>query len=269
MTRLKAFATNHPLLFTLLLILSWFVVGAIFVALATLLLQSSFLDYGPQVIGTLAATIYLLLLAWRFGWLRAAGITTLGNWQAWVVTIVALIYLVLAFWYAFFGDVSVDAAQQLSSSEGRTILGRQIVVGLVEEILFRGIILYALARVWGATWRGLLASILLSAFLFGIIHLLQSAAGRSFDMALVASLEAFISGIWWAAIVLLWSTVWPTVLLHVVSNAAVLIKALDYPGIVFSASDYALAILLQLPLVVFGLWLVYKKGARPIVPDVP
>ena len=268
MTRFKTFATDRPILFVLFMIFSWFVVGAIFAGLASLLLQSSFVDYGPQVTGTLSATIYVLLIAWRFGWLRVAGITSLGNWQTWVVTLAALVYIVLALWFAFFGDISFNTSL-FSSMEAQSILVRQIVVGLVEEILFRGLILYALVRVWGGTRRGLVASILLSAFLFGIMHLLQASAGRSFDIALVASLEAFVSGIWWAAIVLLWATVWPTVLLHAASNALVLIKAISHPGIVFTTQDYVLAILLQLPLVILGLWWVFKKGPRPIVPDVP
>ncbi len=268
MTRFKDFATNRPLLFALFTILSWFVVGALFTGLVSVFLHSSFLDYGPQVIGTLAATIYVLFIAWRFGWLRAGGITSLGSWQTWVVALLALIYVILAYSFAFFGDFSLDTVL-FSSAEARSIFGRQVVVGLVEEILFRGLILYAFVRVWGETSRGLLASIFLSAFLFEIIHLLQALAGRSFEMALVASLEAFISGVWWAAIVVLWTTVWPAVLLHTASNAAVLIKALSYPGIVLTASDYTLVILFQLPLVFIGLWWVYKKGPRSIVPDVP
>ncbi len=178
---------------------------------------------------------------------------TLATNRPVLFTLLALIYLLLAFSIAFFGDLSFDISL-FSSAEAQSILGRQIIVGLVEEILFRGLILYALVRVWGATRRGQMASIFLSAFLFGIIHLLQGAAGRSFDTALVAAIEALISGIWWAAIVLLWTSVWPTILLHAASNALVLIKAISYPGILFSTSDYALAVLLQLPLVVIGLW---------------
>jgi hypothetical protein len=45
----------------------------------------------PQSVGSLSATIYILLLAWQFGWLRASGIGSLGNIKAWLVALIAFI----------------------------------------------------------------------------------------------------------------------------------------------------------------------------------
>ena len=139
----------------------------------------------------------------------------------------------------------------------------------MEEILFRGIILYALIRVWGDSKRGLFLAVLLSAMIFGSIHLLQAFAGRSIGVALIASLESTISGMWWGAFVILRGTLWPAAALHAGSNAFVLIKGLSYPGLVFSYPEYSLAILLQLPLVIISLYRLLKTTPRPVIPDIP
>jgi membrane protease YdiL (CAAX protease family) len=269
MARFKEFAGRHPVFFVLVVILAWFLVGALVAGLITLVLQTSLYDSVPQTLGTLAATLYVLLIAWRFGWLRAAGIAVVGNWQAWLVASLAFLYLVFAYSYAFFGDFRIDPGLLFSSAEVRSVVLRQIFVGPIEEILFRGIVLYALARKWGDTRQGLLATVLLSAFLFGVFHLPQALAGRSLGFTSVAVLEAFVSGIWWGAYVLIWRTIWPVSFIHAGSNMAVLIKSLAFPGIVLSIQGYTLAILLQIPLVLLGLYLLLRQGPRPVVPDIP
>ena len=142
-------------------------------------------------------------------------------------------------------------------------------VGIAEEMLFRGVVLYILIRVWGSSRGGLFLAVLLSAFLFGFIHLLQVFAGRSIGIALIAILEGIISGIWWGAFVVLWGTIWPAALLHTISNSFALVKGLDHPGLVFSYQVYSLAILFQIPLVILSLYLLLKTAPRPVIPDIP
>ena len=68
MVKLRESAGKHPTLFVLVPILSWFLVGAIAAGLASIVLRTSFLEPGPQIFGTLAATLYVLAIAWRFNW---------------------------------------------------------------------------------------------------------------------------------------------------------------------------------------------------------
>jgi membrane protease YdiL (CAAX protease family) len=269
MSRLKDFATDHPLTFVLLTIVAWTLTGAAGTALATVLLSASFFDPLPQSLGTLAATTFILILTWRFGWLKAAGIANLGSWLAWLVALGAFIYLILAYNVAFFGEISFNLSDLTSSSETSAIFWRQILVGTVEEILFRGFVLYSLVRVWGKTKRGLTAAVLVSAFLFGIVHLLQAVAGNSLEVALLNTLEGFVSGIWFALFVLTWSTLWPVAAIHAGSNMMVILKALSEPGITLTGQGYAMAIFLQIPLVILGFWWLSKQKSRGVIFNSP
>ena len=101
-----------------------------------------------------------------------------------------------------------------------------------------------------------------------IVNLLQAAAGHSLKSALLNSIEGFVSGIWFALFVLLWSTIWPIVAIHAGSNVVIILKALSEPGTTLSGQGYALAILLQIPLLIISFWWLSKQGTRDIIPDV-
>lgn len=274
MRRAYRFAGDHPLTFALLTLLLWLIVTAAAVILISLLFSLPPTAYAVQSLGTLAATAMLLAIYWRFGWLRPAGIASPGSWRVWLYALAALVYLVLVYWFVFFGEIAFDPAvlslsRETLSGEAVAIVLRQTIVALVEEILFRGLVLYALVRVWGKSRRGLLASVLLSAFLFGALHLLQGTAGSSLDLALLVSLESFVSGIWWGAIVLIGISIWPAVVLHALSNLSVLIRLLALPGLALSGSGFILAALLQLPLIILFIWLLLRSFPRPDTPESP
>jgi len=267
--KFKRFSRSHPILFTLALIITWFLVAGIATGISSVVLRAPFIDPIPQSIGSLSATIYVLLISWQFGWLRSSGIGALGNLKVWLIAALAFAYLIASYSLAFFGDLSLDFGSAFISDAAQSIIFRQLVVGIVEEILFRGVILYALVRVWGDTKRGLIAAVLISSLLFGSIHLLQAFAGRSVGIALIAALESTISGMWWGACVILWGTVWPIIMIHTGSNAFVLIKGLSYPGLLLSYQEYSIVILLQLPLVVMSQYWLLKTSPRPVIPNIP
>ena len=263
MRRAYQFAGDHPVIFALALLLLWLVVTAATVILISLLFSLPLTAYAVQSLGTLLATTLLLVICWRFGWLRPAGITSPGSWKVWLYALAALVYLVVVYGFVFFGEIVFDPTVLSLSGEAGAIALRQLIVGLVEEILFRGVILYTLVRVWGKSRRGLAGSVLLSAFLFGALHLLQGTVGSSLDLALLVSLESFMSGIWWAAIVLLGVSIWPTVVLHTLSNLSVLIRLLALPGFILSGAGFFLAALFQLPLIVVFMWLLLRSFPVP------
>jgi membrane protease YdiL (CAAX protease family) len=152
----------------------------------------------------------------------------------------------------------------INDENARSILLRQGIVGFVEETLFRGIILYALARVWGHTRRGLIAAVIVQAALFGLIHILQALGGSPTSSVLLVIVNGFLSGIWWGALVVGWGSVWPVVILHAASNAAVAIHGLTNPFIEPATTGYLRVTLFELPLVVLGIWILMQM---PIQPD--
>jgi membrane protease YdiL (CAAX protease family) len=239
MERLKVLADRRPLAFALLAILGWLLAGGVLALVSAALLQVPLIAEGPQMVGTLGATLILLVIAWRLGWLPGIGIAGVGSWRVWALVLPLLVYLLAAYWLGFFGDLSFDLGVFTRSESARAILRRQAIVGFVEETLFRGIVLFVLIRAWGGSRRGLVAALLTQAALFGVLHLLQVGMGSSLSEVLMVVLNSLVSGIWWGATALVWQTVWPAVLFHSASNAAVQIKGLTDAAIQPSVTAYA------------------------------
>ena len=264
MRGIRRFATAHPLPFVIVAPVVWMMIGGIAAYLAARALQLPPTHKLPQSLGTLMATACLLLVMWRWQWLRAAGVTTLGSGRLWLVTAGLMAFVVVAYQFAFFGEIVIDLSASWAVGQAPAILGRQVVVGIVEETLFRGFLLYALVRVWGDTRRGLLAAVTLPALLFGLLHIMQVSAGNPLDDTLMTMLNCFVGGLWWGALVLLGGSLWPAVLIHLASNASFQIGAASLTRFDPSATDYALATLAELPLVIAGLWLLLRKAPDAI-----
>jgi membrane protease YdiL (CAAX protease family) len=257
-------ADRRPFVFTLLVVLAWFLVGGGIAAATASVLQTPMVDTWPQTVGSLAATGVLLLVVSRLGWLRPMGITTLGSWSTWAVTLLLGSYLVLSGSFAFFGEVAFDPRSLLGMEEAGAILLRQATVGFVEETLFRGVLLYALSRAWGRTKQGLVAAVVVQAALFGVPHALQAFVGAAPVTALINVVATFVTGLWLGLLVLGVGTLWPAVLLHTVSNAAILIKGLASPWLDPALLGYVRATLFELILVLVGLWIVLKLQPTPV-----
>ncbi|MGD8625202.1 MAG: CPBP family intramembrane metalloprotease [Anaerolineae bacterium] len=251
---MKRLATEHPLLFVVAVLLGW-----LFASLLAALAAAALLDTGlatdlAQSLGTLAATGLLLLLAWRLGWLRPAGISQLGGWRLWLLTLALVLYVCGAYHYAFFGTPFFDVGLLIRLPEARAILGRQLVVGFVEETVFRGVLLYALVRVWGTSRRGLFAAILTPALLFGVLHLLQLTTDQSPAATLAVIVNGVVGGFWLGALVRRWGSLWPGVILHALSNMVAQVGVLALPNVMSPANATLLATLLESPLLLLGAW---------------
>ena len=265
---MKRFASEHPLAFVLITILAWILVAFGVVVLCVVLLGLSPGDDLVQSLATLTATACLLLLGAYLGWLREAGITRLGSVQIWLLAIAILAYLYVAYRYAFFGKVAPDRRLLVWLPAAWRTITRQLIVGFVEETLFRGILLYALVRAWGGTRRRLLAAVAVPAALFGALHIMQLTTGNSLPSTLVVIVDCLFSGIWLGALVLRGGSIWPGVLIHAGSNAVVNVGALAVPGFAPPTSAFVLATALEVPLVLWGLWVLGRLPLRQRDEDV-
>jgi membrane protease YdiL (CAAX protease family) len=258
MAAINAFAAKRPLAFVLLTLLFWLLVSGMLAAASGALLDLPVIDAVPQMIGSLGATLVLLAIAGWLGWLPSIGILSLGGWRLWLITIPLLAYLLAAYLYGFFGDLSFEFGIFARSETARGLLLRQGIVGFVEETVFRGIILYALVRAWGRSKRGLLLSVLVQAALFAAPHLLQAGAGISWTQVLMVIVNGFVSGIWWGVLVLLGGSLWSVVLLHGLSNLSVQVRSLSSASIEPALAAYGRATLLELPLALLAIWLLLR-----------
>jgi membrane protease YdiL (CAAX protease family) len=262
--KIKGIAVRRPFLFVIFLILSSLIVEVVAGILTAMLLHVKQADpvFAPVVL--LITTLYLVFILWSFAWLKAAGVASLGSWKGWGMTLVLLIYYLLELIFSFFGKFTFTVP--IAAVSGLRVPS-MFLVAVFEELLFRGFVLCALVSVWGATRKGILKAVIISAFLFSAVHALNAIAGNSSE-ALGQMAIALFESIWLAAIVLRWGSIWPVVFVHGVTNWVLQTKALGYADYYGTASSYAFAVLLGLPLVALGVWWIlrgslwYQHGAR-------
>lgn len=254
MTRFKVFVINHPILFGLILVF-------IYSLLSTLTFPVHFLfpeDEVGQLLGdTLSKVIIFMvfiLLLWRFGWLKASGFLRLGRGTDWLIFLSLLIYKLLIELYVFTGDF----LPVLPSSTYTVIQGVYYLPGsLVEESMYRGLLLLAMILAWGDTKQGIVKAVLFSSFFFGMMHLfniLVRPAGVVLFQAVVVSLP----GILYAAIVLKSRTLWPVILLHWLTNAFVNVKISQIDNYQDTTTMWILWAGLLIPLMIYSAVIVWK-----------
>ncbi len=269
----SSFATNHPVILVLGLTVTWFILLMVFMGIASSVLRKPYGDAITTIIGQLAATACILLLIQRLDWLAASGIARLGHWQIWLLALVGLFYFVGASLYAFYGNVlpdkvAFDASSLIHSPASRTTVLMNFMAGLSEETLFRGVVLYALVRVWGHTEAGMIGSVALAALLFAVLYITQVFThGVSRSAALWLTLETFVIAMWWGALVLTGGSVWPAVLLHFVVNTVVAVQGLTVSMVEPPVLAYRRILWFSLPLGVLGVGLLILATPHPIMPN--
>ena len=257
-------------MFVLGLTIVWFVLVVVFTGIASSAFRKPYGHAATGTMGRLAVTACVLLLVWRLGWLEASGVARLGSWQVWLLALGGMIYFASASLFAFYGKVAFDFSSLIRLSASRTTVLTHFAAGLSEEILFRGVVLYGLARVWGNTRPGMIGSVILTSLLFAVLHITQVFTyGVSLSSALLLTLETCIISIWWGALVLLGGSIWPAVMLHFVVNAVVAVQGLAVPMVEPDILTYRQLLWFSIPLGVLGIGLLVQAAPHPIVPEVP
>lgn len=247
--KLAHLAARHPAGFVVVLTIAWMALLLAGMIGAATVFHQPYGDAWMVSIGRVAVTAGVLFLAWRLEWLKGAGITGPGRWQAWLLALVGLVYFAGASLYAFYGKVAFDFTSLAQLPEARTAVALHFIAGLSEEILFRGLALYALLRVWGNTAPGRLGSILLAAALFALVHLSQVFTyGATLTSAVLLVLQTLVISTWWGALAVLGGSLWPAVLLHCVANAVVAVQGLSTPVVEPEILAYRNLLWLSLPL---------------------
>ena len=258
MKTFKNFALNHPVLFSLVMI-------ALYPVLVFLTYPVNYLfpetEAGLLYSGAMTKLILcavLLMILWRFGWLSAAGIARFRGIKTWPAIAMILIYHLVINLYAFTGEISTVTS---NSPLGLANLVYYLPASLFEEILFRGLILLAMLLAWGETRRGVAKAVLFSSLFFGLIHLFNLAE-IPLDVVLLQVLGAGMLGILWAALTLITHSLWPAILLHWLTNAAVNIQLIGTEDFQETTTMFATQAVLLIPLVVFGGYLIWKLTSQ-------
>jgi membrane protease YdiL (CAAX protease family) len=264
MIALERFATAHPVLFGCLTVL----IFVLFVVAAGVLAYATAGGSGGELVAAavkLIGALVLLLVLQRFGWLRAAGIAQPARWRPWLLALPAIVSSLIVNQAAFFRGMGFHFPDPAHAG---SVALNMMVDGGLQEIAFRGVLLYALIRVWGGSKRGIVQSVIVSAALFGGLHILNVAArGRELPQTLLQIADTLLSGVYYAALVLSGGNIWPVVLWHGLLNAAASARSVGIPDFEESVSAWGLLVLCNLPLLIYGVYLLWRLRPRPVVPD--
>lgn len=91
-------------------------------------------------------------------------------------------------------------------------------VGLFEEIIFRGLILFFLLQKLPKTKDGILCSIVISSALFGLMHAFNLFDGANAGDTVLQIGYSFMMGLMWAVLLLKTKNIWLIILLHSIYN---------------------------------------------------
>ena len=280
MKAIKQFSTRYPLLFLLFIVIGWYILNFI-----TLHLSGSS-QPGPirmlplliQMFSSLGYIILIAIILGRVGWLRPAGVIRLGSWQVWLVAPYILVYKIPTLLYAHFGSAAFSTSFSsfayllpfyindfLETPSGVLSILYMFIFSIIIESIYRGLVLYAFTLAWGKTKLGLLAGALASALVFGILSRDLFAYYFQPGGLLVYRLIAVLSGIWLAALVLRWGSIWPGIILSTLINLTPII-ATDFTRTLQTRYGWPVStwlILFEIPLVLLGIWLILRTPPRP------
>ena len=201
----------------------------------------------------LAALFLLALVVWQ-QW-RDVGLNKLASGRSLLLTWLPMLYIVVGLGLAVvFGLPPVGVLLW--------ILFNTFLVGLSEELMFRGVLLQAFRRtvsIWPA--------VALTTLAFGAIHILNVFMTGELRSALIQSAAAALSGLLFIALRLRTGSLWPCIIVHGLWDFATFTVAAARSGESQASSGGGpmtlmtfVPILLVLPNALYGLWLMRHIG---------
>lgn len=265
MDKLNEFAGRQPFTFgfvmTVVFILMVFISSAVASAIWA---AETYGWYLGSMIGRLVSIAILLLTLSGLGWLLPAGFTRLGGWRAWLTCLLCLVYWIPVSAYAVTGNLKFSLSDPALYGLLTTFF---LVLSFLEEIVFRGLILYAFIRVWGETVPGILKSVLASSLLFGGMHVIYILSGTPLAALPLQMVETFTLGIFLGTLVLAGSSIYSAVFFHGIVNLAAFLtlQANSLEGI--PASAWIALIVLMAPLAALGIYQLRGLAPRTVLPE--
>ena len=203
----------------------------------------------------LAIAVVVALLA-RRGWLRPSGLTRPGSRPVWLLMLALAVLAMAASTYALSGAVNFRFYGSLPAHVALFLL----VHVLLEEVIFRGLLLLVFIRGWRDSPRGLSRGLLVASLLFAAMHLANVLGGNPLPVVLLQSAGAFFLGVLLGALVLAGGSLYPAVFLHGMANLTAFHSLAANPLAASTPRLWLLQSALMVPLAVIGLTIL---RARP------
>ncbi len=127
---------------------------------------------------------------------------------------VGMYEIVLLIW-SFLGMYSVNAAEKLESL-GNIIIFTvcMLLVGVTEEVFFRGVITDIFLENYGKDRKGIILSVAASGLIFGLFHITNLGAGIGLFGVLIQIAQAAILGIFFGAVYMRTHNIFAVIFLH-------------------------------------------------------
>lgn len=187
-------------------------------------------------------------LLWRLGWWREVGFAGPSTWRSLrLLAVPAALALVLVVGGIVSLDLSNPARLALS-------LPQPFLTGFWEEGLTRGLLLSLLLAAALRGGRGPVSAVVISAAVFGLLHLVGVAGGTELGTALGQVVLATLFGIGFGALLLRTNALWLLAGLHALINLGPTVRG-GNDGVEAFQAIYALSSLL---LAVYGLFLLRR-----------
>lgn len=247
MKNIKAWFVRHPILFGFVLIV-------LFVLLSTLTWPISQLFPYPEG-SELGISLSKLTLAgcfigmiWALGWMKESGFTYKGERHIWQVVLVMMFIKVALNLYVFTGSSKI-------SLPGWQVCGGILVftfaTSLLEESMFRGLLLTAMLKAWGRSRKGILLSAVGSAVFWGSLHL-ANLADRTISLVLLQVFSMMVIGTVYGIVVALGKSIWTAVVFHWATNAVVSLGLTQIPAFEETISLWIWLTLISAVILVFS-----------------
>jgi uncharacterized protein len=235
-----SFAERHPY---------WFVTIVEIVVILVYLLAGTvahFLDLsnlGLYGLANLGLTLVCVALLTGMGWWKAVGFLAPAKRAD-------LLYFLVPFLPTFVNLIPGLEITGLGQVAG--ILAVTLMVGFVEEVVFRGLMLHALAG------RGPWRAAIVTALLFGLTHALNVLTGKSVVEDAAQIFYAVAIGFAFAALVLRKEILWPLVVAHFSID---FVNFLQRPGFTYPPGwEVAIVVGIAVVFVAYGLFVMLQRG---------
>lgn len=253
--KFENFTIRYPILFGLILIVLFSILSTLTWPITHIEVDLPVKDAGESFSKLTIAACFLLLL-WKFGWLKDAGFLSAGGISIWAITLGLLVYKVIFSVFAFTGSFQMGLPPL---NRSLPILFSAFATSLLEESMYRGLLLTAMVKAWGSTRRGLTSAAFLSGLFWATLHIFNLII-NPFTVVGLQILSVTLSGFFYAAIIIFSGSIWPAIVFHMVVNASVSLQTILNPAFEETPISWLIYFLVSLPLVAAGFFLLKKGG---------
>ena len=249
---MKTFALRHPLLFSLAVTIAFLIL----LILPTLAVSGKS-DAVLEAVGAVQR-IVIAAMAFAFatylGWRDVAGLGTPGTARSWLLIVPPLVYLGIVYPLFFTGSIAPNLREPRLTA---IVAANAFAAGAMEELIFRGLIFYALLQAWGRSQAMVVRAAVVSSLFFSVPHLTNIAFGQQ-PLRVTAQVGwAFLLGAAFALLVYAGGSIWPVAFAHGALDAVVATNRIG-KKIELAPVKALLLVAASLPVLVYA-WMISRR----------